>query len=154
MSLWWWPLQIPRPMWTLSNTPQWLHHHHNHKYTDMLLGREKRILNARWSAASRISLFCTSWWWCLGYLWSYWDLFVLGELVWPMSWPGARCATLSSGPAPHPCHRADTLPQGFTLLLLHGGEILKGKCAHRRSPESVSFHDGFKSSSGEGKVRK
>lgn len=31
----------------------------------------------------------------------------------------------------------------LTLLLLHGGEILKGEGAHRRPPEGVGLHDGL-----------
>ena len=39
------------------------------------------------------------------------------------------------------------MAQDVTLLLLHGGEILKGERAHGGSPERVSLHDGFQSGS-------
>lgn len=71
-----------------------------------------------------------------------------------LAWLGARCAVLRSAPTPPQLyHWAEALPHGFTLLLLHGSEILKGECAHRGSPEGISLHDGFQSGSAERKAR-
>lgn len=44
-------------------------------------------------------------------------------------------------------------PLGLTLLLLHGGEVLKGERANRGSPERISLHDGFQAGSAERKAR-
>lgn len=67
-------------------------------------------------------------------------------------WLGLLPDVLHSVRLPHPpwlYSRAQAWPQGFTLLLLHGGEILKGERAHGGSPERVSLHDGFQSGSAE-----
>lgn len=66
--------------------------------------------------------------------------------------PGLLPDALHAVRLPHPprlSSRAEAWPQGFTLLLLHGGEILKGERAHGGSPERVSLHDGFQSGSAE-----
>lgn len=66
-----------------------------------------------------------------------------------------RGAIFSSAPTPSPALALSRGPaQGFTLLLLHGGEIFKGERAHRGSPEGIRLHDGFQSGSTEGKASK
>ena len=72
-----------------------------------------------------------------------------------MAWLGASCAIFSSAPTPSPTQSLSRgLARGFTLLLLHGGEIFKGECAHRGSPECISLHDGFQSRSTERRASK
>lgn len=121
-------------------------HHPDHDHITLLLGREN--LGARRNGTSGTSLFAqVVMWWLVIYGATGFCLFQAHQ--WQGLLPDA-CIPLGSLTLPGSIpQQGPAWPQGFTLLLLHGGEILKGERAHGGSPECVSLHDGFQSGSAE-----
>lgn len=71
-----------------------------------------------------------------------------------LGWLRAGCAMLSSAPLIRCPWQSRGFVQSLTLLLLHGGEVLKSQGAYGRSPECIRLHNGFESSSGTRTTRK